>query len=65
MQQFIHISDPQGAQQQTQRLLLLLSIDGTDRQTDGRSTVSHKLDSVCVYVKSSARLESEVWAVAR
>ena len=34
MQQFIHISDPQGAQQQTQRLLLLLSIDGTDRQTD-------------------------------
>jgi len=29
-----------GAQQQTRRTPLLLSIDGTDRQTDGRSTVS-------------------------
>ena len=41
------------------------TVNRWDRQTDGRSTVSHKLDSVCVYVKSSARLESEVWAVAR
>jgi len=33
------ISCPQGAQYQTHWPLLLLSIDGTDRQTDGRFTV--------------------------
>jgi len=36
----IDMSYPQGAQQQTRRTPLLLSIDGTDRRTDGRSTVS-------------------------
>ena len=30
----IHISCPQGAQQQTRRTLLLLAIDGTDRRAD-------------------------------
>jgi len=33
----IDISCPQGAQQQTRRTLLQRSIDGTDRQTDGRT----------------------------
>jgi len=37
----IDISCPQGAQQQTSRTLLLLSIDRTDgRQTDGHPTVT-------------------------
>jgi len=31
---------PGGAQQQTRRPPLLLSIDGTDRHTDGRPTVA-------------------------
>jgi len=39
----IDISCPYGAQQQTRRTLLLLLIDGTDRETDGRSTVSQTL----------------------
>jgi len=34
------ISCPRGAQQQTGRTPLLLSIDGTDGRTDGRTTVS-------------------------
>jgi len=33
----IDISCPRGAQQQTRRTPLLLSIDGTDGQTDGRT----------------------------
>jgi len=33
----IDISCPHGAQQQTRRTPLLLSIDGTDRRTDGRT----------------------------
>jgi len=37
----IDISCPQGAQQQTRRPSLLLSIDGTDRQTDRRPTVTY------------------------
>jgi len=36
----IDISCPHGAQQQTRRKPMLLSIDGTDRRTDRRSTVS-------------------------
>ena len=36
----IDISWQRGAQQQTRRTPLLLSIDGTDRRTDERSTVS-------------------------
>jgi len=35
----IHISYPHGAQQQTRRTPLLLSIDGKDGQTDGRRTL--------------------------
>jgi len=34
----IGISCPKGAQQQARQPLLLLSIDGTDGQTDGRPT---------------------------
>jgi len=37
VQQSIDISCPRGAQQQTRRTLLQRSIDGTDRQTDGRT----------------------------
>jgi len=37
LQLSIDISCPQGAQQQTHRTPLLLSIDGTDRRTDGRT----------------------------
>ena len=33
----MYISGPRGAQQQTRRTPLSLSIDGTDRQTDGRT----------------------------
>ena len=36
----IDISCSRGAQQQTRRKPLPLAIDGTDRRTDGRSTVS-------------------------
>jgi len=36
----IDISCPRGAQQQTRRTPLLLSIDGTDGRTDGHSTVT-------------------------
>jgi len=36
----MHISCAQGAQQQTSRTSLLLSIDGTDRRTDGHPTVT-------------------------
>ena len=36
----IAISCPEGAQQQTRRQPTLLSVDGTDRRTDGRSTVT-------------------------
>jgi len=36
----IDISCPQGAQQQTRRTPLLLSIGGTSRRTDGHPTVS-------------------------
>jgi len=39
-QQSISIFCPHGAQQQTRRTSLLLSIDGTDGRTDGRRTVS-------------------------
>jgi len=35
----IDISCRRGAQQQTRRMLLLLSIDGIDRQTDRRRTL--------------------------
>jgi len=40
MQQSIAVSCLQSAQQQTHRPLLLLSIDGTDRRTDGRTRLS-------------------------
>jgi len=36
----IDISCPHGAQQQTRRTPLLLSIDGADRRTDGHPTVT-------------------------
>ena len=39
-QQSIDISCPPGAQQQTRRMLQQRLIDGTDRQTDGR-TLEH------------------------
>jgi len=39
VQQSIDISCPPGAQQQTRCTLVLLSIDGTDRWTDGCSTM--------------------------
>jgi len=39
----IDIFCPQGAQQQTSRTPLLLSIDGTDRQTNGHVTVTQTL----------------------
>jgi len=45
----IDISCPHGAQQQTLRTLLLLSSDGTDRQTDGRTP-----DRALRYYASSA-----------
>jgi len=40
VQQSIDISCAPGAQQQTHRTPLLRSTNGTDRRTDGRSTVS-------------------------
>jgi len=40
VQQSIDISCAPGAQQQTHRTPLLRSTDGTDRRTDGHSTVS-------------------------
>jgi len=42
MQQSIDISRPAGPQQQTCHTLLQLSIDGTDRQTDGRAVSINK-----------------------
>ena len=42
---WIYISSPRSAQQQTRRMLLLRSIDGTDRQADGRTPHSY-IDSV-------------------
>jgi len=41
-QQSIDISCPPGAQLQTRRTLLQRSIDGTDRQTDGRTKRSQR-----------------------
>ena len=40
LQLAIDISCPQGAQQQTRRPPLLLSTEGTNRRTDGHSTVT-------------------------
>jgi len=37
----IDIACPQGAKQQTRRPSLQLSIDGTDRQTDGRTDTAY------------------------
>jgi len=42
-QLLIDISCPQGAQHQTRRTPLLLSINGTDRGTDGHPTVTYTL----------------------
>ena len=39
-QQLIDVSYLPGAQQQTHCVLLLWSIDGTDRQTDGHQTIT-------------------------
>jgi len=46
LQLLIDISCPQGAQQQTHRPPLLLSIDGTDGRTDGRLAVT--LTLLCI-----------------
>lgn len=46
-QSLIDISCPPGAQQQTCRTQLLPLIDGTDKQTDGRSIVSKTLLRQC------------------
>jgi len=63
LQQSIDISCPQGAQHSVARLTgrqsLLLSIDGTYRQTDvGRSTVSYPLRTLC-----GQRQKSKSWQV--
>jgi len=70
VQQSIDISCPSGPQQQTHRTLLQRSIDGTDRQTDGRAvtqTLTHTLRAVSVTHISSSDLDatlSERFAVA-
>ena len=59
LQQSIDISCPQGAQRLTGRQSLLLSIDGTYRQTDvGRSTVSYPLRTLC-----GQRQKSKSWHI--
>jgi len=50
----IHISRRQGAQQQTRRLPLLLSIDGTKGRTDGR-TLDRYIDPVPHAMRAAAK----------
>ena len=50
----IDISCTRGAQQQTRRTPLLRSIDGTDRQTDGRTDIRPLHRSCCAYHRDSA-----------
>jgi len=58
VQQSIDISRPRGAQQQTRRTPLLLSIDGTDGQTDSRS-FHRPCSTYCAdSVKNTCLLES-------
>ena len=55
----IDVSCPQGAQQQTRRPLLMLSIDGTDRQTTGARQLNRPC-SACYAGSVNNRLKTRV-----
>jgi len=49
-----------GAQQQTRRPPLLLSIDGTDRRTDGR-TLDRYLNRAAHIARAASKMQICVW----